>query len=71
MPPAELLDTIDAKLRNYADRPGMGTVREDFGVGLKSFHVKSYVIFYRRVKGGIQLVRVLHGARRIDRSFFE
>jgi toxin ParE1/3/4 len=37
--------------------------------GLRSFPVGNYVVFYRIVPEGIELVRVLHGARDLRRLF--
>jgi toxin ParE1/3/4 len=33
---------------------------------LRSFPVGNYVIFYREVSEGIEIIRVLHGARDIE-----
>jgi len=58
-----LIRSIDAKLELYALQPRMGTKRDDLAPGLRSFPVGSYMIFYRIVSDGIQLVRALHGNR--------
>jgi toxin ParE1/3/4 len=58
-----LLLRIDAKLDLYAGNPGMGTRRDQLAPGLRSFPVGRYLAFYRAAKDGIELVRVLHGAR--------
>lgn len=34
--------------------------------GLRSFPVGKYLIFYRLIDGGLEIVRVLHGARDIE-----
>jgi toxin ParE1/3/4 len=39
--------------------------------GLRSFPVGRYVIFYLTVPGGIQIVRVLLGARDVETTFSE
>lgn len=49
------------------DQPGVGTMRDELLPGLFSFPVGSYVIFYRKRERGIEVVRVLHGARDIPR----
>jgi toxin ParE1/3/4 len=36
---------------------------------LRSFAVGRYVIFYLAIPGGVQIVRVLHGARDIEAAF--
>ncbi len=37
--------------------------------GLLSFPFGRYMIFYLSIPGGIEIVRVLHGARDIERLF--
>ena len=49
--------------------PEMGRLRPDLGRLLRSFPVGSYIVIYRPRKGGIELARVLHGARGIQRIF--
>jgi toxin ParE1/3/4 len=51
--------------------PGMGRKRDDLGKGLRSFPVKKYLIFYRQAKDDIEIVRVLHGSRNIEKFFSE
>lgn len=58
-----LLTRIEIKLKVIADSPGIGSPRPELSDGLRSFSVRSYLLFYRPVKGGIHLVRVLHAAR--------
>ncbi|MCH8922236.1 MAG: type II toxin-antitoxin system RelE/ParE family toxin [Planctomycetes bacterium] len=58
------LDTIDETVGLLARYPEMGELREEFATGLyRSFTVGNYVIFYRPISSGIQVARVLHGAR--------
>ena len=58
------LDTIDETCALLARHPEMGELREEFSTGLyRSFTVGNYVIFYRAIPGGVQVARVLHGAR--------
>jgi len=49
--------------------PEAGRRREDIAPGVRSFPVKSYVIFYRQGAGQIQVLRVLHGRRDVPRLF--
>jgi len=58
-----VLRRIDEKLLLYADNPLIGTSRESWSPGVRSFPVGNYVVFYRIVAEGIELVRVLHGMR--------
>jgi len=64
-----LLWRIDAKLERYADNPRRGATRDNLTPGLRSFPVGNYLVFYRIVPDGIELVRVLHGARDLNALF--
>jgi toxin ParE1/3/4 len=64
-----LLDLIDEKIQLLAESPGLGPRRPELGRSLRSFPVGHYIIFYRRRRDGILLVRVLHGARNLRRVF--
>jgi len=63
------LDLIDAKCRALSRMPEIGRKRFDLAAGLRSLAVTNYVIFYRPVSNGIQVIRVLHGARDIPVLF--
>ncbi|MGV8075350.1 MAG: type II toxin-antitoxin system RelE/ParE family toxin [Syntrophobacteraceae bacterium] len=63
------VDLIDKKLLMFASNPGMGRARDDLVEGLRSFAVGRYVIFYRPIPKGLEIVRVLHGSRDIDPLF--
>ena len=63
------IDTIDRKFQALAGRPNMGRQRDELAEGLRSFPVGRYVIFYRVLPDGIEVVRVLHGARDLDAVF--
>ena len=64
------IDRIDKKFRTLAQRPGMGRLRDELSVDLRSFPVGRYVIFYRPLSNGVNIVRVLHSARDLDTDFF-
>jgi toxin ParE1/3/4 len=64
-----LLEMIDTKLQLYAENPRMGTARDRLSAGLRSFPAGNYLVFYRIVPGGIELARVLHGARNLSTLF--
>ncbi|KAB8314900.1 type II toxin-antitoxin system RelE/ParE family toxin [Tolypothrix campylonemoides VB511288] len=64
-----LLDTIDQKLKLLSDSPQMGQAREELAPSLRSFPVGKYLLIYRPIPGGIELARVIHGARDIESLF--
>ena len=51
--------------------PLAGKRRPRLMINLRAFPVGNYVIFYRPCSDGIELLRVLHGARRIGRRLFD
>ncbi len=65
------IDLIDQKFELLAQQAGLGRRRDELAEGLRSFAVGRYVIFYLAIPGGVQIVRVLHGARDIEAAFTE
>jgi toxin ParE1/3/4 len=66
-----LVDQIIEHYETLAKFPGMGRSREELAPGLRSFPVGKYVVFYRPIDDGIEVVRVLHGAQDISALFEE
>jgi toxin ParE1/3/4 len=62
----EFVAIIDEKFRVLAERPSIGRLRNELVEGLRSFPIGRYVIFYLAIPDGIEIVRVLHGARDVD-----
>lgn len=60
---------LDETMRVLSENPLMGRLRDELLPGLRSFAVGSFVIFYRPDARGIDVVRVLHGARDIPSIF--
>ena len=58
-----LLDRIDEACSHLAEFPEMGVARDDVRPGLRTFPARGYLILYRVIAHGIEIVRVLHGAR--------
>lgn len=67
----KLLDLLHGKCLALAAFPEMGRTRHELLVNLHSFTVTNYVIFYQPMPGGIEVLRVLHGARDIPHVFDE
>jgi toxin ParE1/3/4 len=63
------VEKIDEKFRSLAARPYIGRKRDELGEDLRSFPVGRYVIFYRPLPNGVEIIRVLHGARDLDTIF--
>lgn len=60
---ARFVSRILQTCQRLAETPGMGRPRPELGAHLRSFVVGSYLIFYRPIEEGIEVVRVLHGRR--------
>jgi toxin ParE1/3/4 len=52
-----------------AKNPEMGTACDDLMQGLRAWPVGKHVIFFRSVRDGIEIVRVVHGARDVSKLF--
>lgn len=57
------IDLLDSKLALLATQPEMGRERPELAPRLRSFPIRRYVVFYRALRDGIEVVRVLHSAR--------
>jgi toxin ParE1/3/4 len=53
------------RCERLADMPGTGRLRSDLGPNLRTFALGNYLIIYRAIEDGIEIVRVLHGRRDI------
>lgn len=59
------LDSIGDKCTLYASKPQLGELCPDFGTDVRRFSAGNYVVFYRPISKGIQVLRVVHGSRDI------
>lgn len=60
-----LLDALDRKSRLLAGNPHLGIERPDIADGVRAWPVGRYLILYRELGGGVEIVRYIHGARRL------
>jgi toxin ParE1/3/4 len=63
------LGRIDAKARQYANQPMMGTARPDLGESVRCFTVDSFVVIYEPADDGITILLAIHGAQDVPRAF--
>jgi toxin ParE1/3/4 len=59
----KFIRAIVLRFPKLAAMPELGRQREELSPRLRSFPVGRYVIFYRPMENGIEIARVLHGAR--------
>jgi toxin ParE1/3/4 len=62
---AKLLDRFPM----LAQFPTMGISRDQLLLGLRSFPVKPYIIFYVLIPEGIEILRIIHQSRDIEDKF--
>ena len=66
-----LLKKINQKCSKLANFPNMGRRRDELSPLLRSFPVDDYLIFYRPIENGIEVLRVISGYRDLDALFDE
>jgi toxin ParE1/3/4 len=64
-----LLDEIDRRILLLAENPYLGSAREDIAEDCRYSPVGNYLILYRIIPNGIEVVRVVQGSRRLDNLF--
>ena len=65
------VDQLDTQLRLLATQPLLGCARDELAPGIRSFPFGRYLVFYLPISDGIDVVRVLHGTRDVDKVFGE
>ncbi len=63
------VDRLYEKAQRLADFTEVGRDRPELAEGLQSFPVDQYILFYRGIGEGIELVRVLRASRDITLIF--
>jgi toxin ParE1/3/4 len=65
-----LYNRLEARVEILRRFPEAARLRPDIAPGARVLVESPYVILYRIVPQGVQVVRVLHGSRNIDRAVF-
>ena len=65
----DFLDRIESKLMTLAQNSGLGRKMTELLPNLRSFPIDNYVVFYQQIDGGIDVIRLLHGSRDIEKTF--
>lgn len=60
------LDLLRDKGLILAKSPMIGRARTELAPSLRSFPVGNYLIFYRPIESGIEVIRVLHGSQDLN-----
>jgi toxin ParE1/3/4 len=64
-----LRDKFNKTFRLLAREPHIGELQAEIAVDLRSFSVGSYVIYFQPKSSGVEIIRVLHGARDAESLF--
>ncbi|MEQ8465706.1 type II toxin-antitoxin system RelE/ParE family toxin [Coleofasciculus sp. E1-EBD-02] len=64
-----ILDKLRERFFLLTKFPELGRVRPDLAPSVRGFPVGNYIIFYRSLEQGIEIVRVLRGSRDLRRIF--
>lgn len=64
-----LLERFRETFARLARHPLMGRTRDELRSGLRSFSVRKYVVYYEFREGSLIIVRVIHGARDVEKMF--
>jgi toxin ParE1/3/4 len=62
-------DEIYVRCKRLGEMPGMGVARPEVRPDLRTFAVGNYLILYREIENGAEIVRVVHGARQWQKLF--
>lgn len=60
------LDRLHEKFGALARNPHTGRARPELRADLRSFPYGAYLILYRMIDDGVEIVRVVHAARNLD-----
>lgn len=61
---------IDNVCVRFSDVPDAGRLCREIGDGVRQVAWGRYVIYYREIEGGIQVLRILHSARNVTPDLF-
>jgi toxin ParE1/3/4 len=65
----KLIDSIEERFIALGDYPSAGRKCDEIEPGVFRFPAGKYLIYYRRKRGVIHILHVLHGAREQVRAF--
>ena len=58
-----LLDRFDDLFSQLAQNPEMGQRREELAPSARTMLIGNYVVVFRPISDGVEVIRVVHGAR--------
>ena len=64
-----VMDSVVERFTLLKEQPMIGRKREEFGPDVRGFPAGKYIIYYRKKKGAVEILHVLHGARDQEAAF--
>lgn len=64
-----IIDRLAAVMEKLARFPTMGRPRFDIRPRLRSFAAPPFLIFYRRKRNGVYIIRILHQRQDVEKAF--
>ncbi len=65
------INEFEKKCKNLANFPNMGRSYDDMKPSLRGLPIAGYIIFYRIINDGIEIIRVVSGYRDLESLFLE
>jgi toxin ParE1/3/4 len=65
------LNKVNKKCQRLVQFPEMGRRRDELAAGVRSLPVESYLIFYRSIEEGVEILRVVSGYQDLETLFEE
>ena len=65
------INEFEKKCKNLANFPNMGRSYDDIKPSLRGLPLAGYIIFYRIINDGIEIIRVVSGYRDLESLFLE
>lgn len=65
----QIIDEVIAKCELLAGNPTLGTAKPEFGKDYRVFTHKRWVIIFRPIENGIEVMRIVDGARQYNLLF--
>jgi toxin ParE1/3/4 len=63
----QVYDRIEKSCELLRDHPQIGPARPEFGEGARALVIDRWIALYRLVEDGVQVVRIIDGARDLTR----
>jgi toxin ParE1/3/4 len=61
-----MIDSITSRFWMLAENPGAGRAAPEAAPNVRCFPAGQYLIYYRKMRRGIEVVHILHSARNRD-----